>query len=196
MQLQVPKIPIGMKLNCIKELICLTQSVKNCIMESEHDQREVKMKTTTMTINLNTLSSFTNERYEVISNETLSDCFHKDLNVSGSLLSLSTFKNVTFFGCVFFGSKLQGCTFVNCKFVNCEFKFTQMEDCEFKACEFQGCEYVSSGIKESRFKSSAIDHKTAFVAAKEANLMENCYRPGLTDLESTLPQQEEVLQAA
>lgn len=136
------------------------------------------MKTTTVTLNLNTscsLDSFSSERYEIISNETLTDCFHRDLNVSGSLLSLSTFKNVTFFGCVFFGSKLQDCKFVNCKFIACEFKFTQMEECEFVACNFESNRFMSSTIKNSEFNSSELDEKTAFVAAKDGNHVVNCF---------------------
>lgn len=153
------------------------------------------MKTQTVTINLNTsgsLQSFNNERYEVISNETLTDCIHKDLNVSGSLLSLSTFKNVTFFGCVFFGSKLQDCKFINCKFVACEFKFTQLEECDFVACNFESNSYMSSSIRDSRFKSSEIDEKTAFIASKEDNLVLNCY----SSRSLHVSQAEEILEAA
>ncbi len=133
------------------------------------------MKTETLKIDLNELSSFTSERYEVISSETLSNCFHKDLNVSGSLLSLSTFENVTFFGCIFFGSRFAECTFKNCKFVGCEFKFLQMENCTFIACEFEANEWLSSSLRENEFLSTQLDYKTAVVAAQNVNKIKDCY---------------------
>ena len=133
------------------------------------------MKTETLIIDIQNLSSFTNERYEVISNETLSDCIHRDINVSGSLLSLSTFTNVTFIGCVFFGSKLEHCTFKNCKFIACEFKFTQIQSNIFTACEFSKNTWSSSSMDENEFRSTQIDSKTGAIATNNTNMIKDCF---------------------
>lgn len=130
----------------------------------------------TMTIN----AEVNNENYEVIENENLSDCNYDGLVVSGSLFSLTLFRNVTFDACVFFASKLENCEFRGCNFVNCEFQFSDISHCNFEGCTFDNCTWDNTPIKRCRFSSSFIDTKTAYFVGKgmstsEQNVMEYCF---------------------
>lgn len=134
------------------------------------------MQTLTGTLEFQTIVPFNNENYEVIANETLSNCKHEDLIVSGSLLSLSTFENVTFLGCVFYGSIFDNCIFKNCKFIDCKFEFVQIASCKFKGSHFSGCEWISSSLRHNDFLSTELCHKTSYFAFKNANSIEGCYQ--------------------
>ena len=128
----------------------------------------------TETINLSDYMA--TERYEVISNETLSDCIQKDLNISGSLLSQSHFKNVTFSNCAFFGSRIEKCTFIGVTFENCTFQFSHLQDCTFISCTFKNCRWTSTGINGSDMEGCLLDVKTMFYVSKYDNKLQGCFR--------------------
>ncbi|MBT7610021.1 MAG: hypothetical protein HN576_09710 [Bacteriovoracaceae bacterium] len=127
---------------------------------------------------MNTLTQFFNPllnnslqdaRYEVIENEDLSSCDFSLLTISGSLFSLTTFKNVTFESCVFFGSRLENCNFVNCTFKDCEFKFTTLEHCNFAHTTFNNCMWDLAPLKKNCFENCLFDSKTFYYAKKTNN---------------------------
>lgn len=127
---------------------------------------------------MNTLTKFFNpflnnslqdSRYEIIENEDLSSCDFNELTISGSLFSLTTFKNVTFESCVFFGSRLENCNFVNCTFKDCEFQFTTLEHCNFVHTTFTNCKWDVAPLKKNYFEACLLDAKTSFYANKENN---------------------------
>jgi uncharacterized protein YjbI with pentapeptide repeats len=127
---------------------------------------------------MNTLTKFFNPflnnsiedaRYEVIENEDLKSCNFNELTISGSLFSLTTFKNVTFESCVFFGSRLENCNFVNCTFKGCEFQFTTLEHCNFVNTTFTSCKWDVSPLKKNCFEECLFDSKTLYYAEKTNN---------------------------
>lgn len=127
---------------------------------------------------MNTLTKFfnpfwknpnTSSSYEVIENEVIKASDLKCLTISGSLFSLTTFKNVTFESCVFFGSRMENCTFEDCKFINCEFQFTTLEHCNFASVSFSNCKWDISPIRKNRFENCRFDDKTSYFATKACN---------------------------
>lgn len=132
--------------------------------------------TTTMfsnTVSQNKLES--SQAYEVIENELLKSCDLKDLTISGSLFSLTTFINVTFRSCVFFGSRFENCKFVNCRFEDCSFQFSTLTHSQFSATEFVGTHWESPSIRKCSFDYSSLDMKTEYFIAKNSNYLESCY---------------------
>lgn len=123
---------------------------------------------------LTTDTAVSSQNYEVIENETLSNCNLKDLTFSGSLFSLTLFKHVTFESCVFFATRLENCQFVGCKFVNCKFQFSNLLHSEFKATHFENCHWEVTPVYKSLFSHCFMDSKTTyFVSKDESNRMEN-----------------------
>lgn len=120
--------------------------------------------------------SSSSTRYEVIENEVLKSSDLKDLSISGSLFSLTLFKDVTFESCVFFGSKFENCEFVNCKFIDCSFQFTHISHCNFRASSFKNCIWETSTIRKSMLSLCDMDVKTAFFLTKEENKMDSCMK--------------------
>jgi uncharacterized protein YjbI with pentapeptide repeats len=127
---------------------------------------------------MNTLTKFFNPllnnslqdaRYEIIENEDLNSCDFNELTISGSLFSLTTFKNVTFESCVFFGSRLENCNFVNCCFKDCSFQFTTLEHCNFVHTIFTNCMWDIAPLKKNSFEACELDAKTLFYATKDNN---------------------------
>ncbi|MBL6989060.1 MAG: pentapeptide repeat-containing protein [Bacteriovoracaceae bacterium] len=109
------------------------------------------------------------EHYEVIENEKIVASDYKELSISGSLFSLTSFKDVTFRSCVFFASKMENCEFINCKFINCKFQFSSIDYCDFHFTEFENCIWNMSPINKSLFSRCNYDHKTKHFIAKESN---------------------------
>ncbi len=123
-------------------------------------------------------NSFADAKYEVIENEVLASCNFKELTISGSLFSLTTFKNVTFESCVFFASKLENCHFLNCKFLNCDFQFTSIEHCNLKATSFRNCKWDITPLRKNIFENCLLDDKTFYFTTKSNSLnkLVNCQR--------------------
>jgi hypothetical protein len=124
---------------------------------------------------MNTLTKFfnpfwknsdTSSSYEVIENEVVKASDLNGLTISGSLFSLTTFKNVTFESCVFFGSRMENCTLEDCKFINCEFQFTTLEHCNFASVSFSNCKWDVSPIRKNIFENCRFDDKTSYFAKK------------------------------
>lgn len=132
------------------------------------------MKTLTQFFNPFLNESHEDAKYEVIENTTVNTKDFNGLSISGSLFSLTTFKNVTFESCVFYGSKMENCKFVNCNFKNCEFKFTNISHCNFTGTTFVNCNWDFSPIKKSEFNFSHIDAVTMHYASKENNTFSSC----------------------
>jgi uncharacterized protein YjbI with pentapeptide repeats len=140
---------------------------------------------------MNTLTKFFNPletqgpkgaQYEIIENEIVKDCNLGNLNVSGSLFSLTTFENVTFESCVFFGSKMENCKFVNCRFINCSFQFSNIMHCNFGASTFVNTKWDYTPIKKSVFENCELDAKTYYFISRDENRVEN------TDLDTYMEQ--------
>ncbi|GAB4016144.1 MAG: hypothetical protein Fur0010_15740 [Bdellovibrio sp.] len=122
--------------------------------------------------------------YEVIENEHLEDQTFVDLGLSGSLLTYTTFKNVTFKSCVFFGSKIENCTFINCKFIDCEFNFSHMHYCDFRSSTFVNTKWDFSPLNKSSFSYCALDTYTAYFAEKDENVMTSCFSSELSEAQT------------
>jgi uncharacterized protein YjbI with pentapeptide repeats len=127
------------------------------------------METLTYVNSWSASNKITNENYEVIENEMLTDADFTGLTVSGALFSLTTFRNVTFRGSIFFASKIENCTFVNCNFIDCSFQFTSYAHCLFRGCSFEQSRWESSTIREGCLIECEIDYKTSFILSQERN---------------------------
>ena len=104
--------------------------------------------------------------YDVVENETIKGKDFGDLTLSGSLFSLTTFRDVTFESCVFFATRMENCTFINCRFENCSFQFSSIEHCQFCETEFQGSFWDVSPLKYNDFSSCLLDDRTTYFASK------------------------------
>ncbi len=104
--------------------------------------------------------------YDIVENDVIKSKDFSGLTLSGSLFSLSVFKNVTFSSCVFFGSRLENCTFIDCKFIDCSFQFSTLEHCTFEQTEFSGCTWDVTRFKRNLFRASFLDYKTSHFAGK------------------------------
>jgi uncharacterized protein YjbI with pentapeptide repeats len=113
-------------------------------------------------------------QYEIIENEIIESKDFKDLAVSGSLFSLTTFTNVTFESCVFYASKMENCTFINCTFVNCKFEFTQMQHCQFNRCKMEDTIWTASPMKKCTLSFCEYDHKFSYFFNEEENRTFEC----------------------
>ncbi len=140
---------------------------------NDHTGLEVTMSTLTEFLNPLHTESGKNSCYEIIENEALTDCNLSKLSISGSLFSLSVFKNVTFSSCDFFGSKMENCQFIGCNFQNCKFQFSSIEYSDFHSSTFENCIWDISPIKKSLFSRCAIDTKTLYFIAQGENKIFN-----------------------
>lgn len=132
------------------------------------------MKTLTQFFNPFLNETQEDAQYEIIENMTLDTKDFKGLSISGSLFSLTTFKNVTFESCVFYGSKIENCKFVNCKFISCDFKFSSISHSNFTGTQFENCNWDFTPIKKSEFNFSQLDAKTMYYASTEDNAISSC----------------------
>lgn len=105
--------------------------------------------------------------YEVIENSAIEGRKINGLTISGALLSLSSFEDVTFENCTFYASKLENCSFKQCEFINCSFEFTNITHCEFATSEFVNCTWQCSPVRSSKFSYCELDAKTQFFVNKE-----------------------------
>jgi len=101
------------------------------------------------------------EDYLVIENQNIGDRKFNDLVVSGALLSLSHFENVTFCSCVFFATCLENVSFANCTFIGCKFQFTTLTHCHFANSSLRNCVWEASNINKSNFYNCEMDFKTS-----------------------------------
>ncbi|EQC46836.1 pentapeptide repeat-containing protein [Bacteriovorax sp. Seq25_V] len=130
-------------------------------------------------------------QYEVIENEVIKARDLKELTVSGSLFSLTTFTGVTFESCVFFATRLENCIFIDCKFIDCKFEFSHIVNCNFNSVEFENCNWDFSTIKSNDFNHSKMCQKTNTLQLKGLNKLTNCLLPNLEmDWEEALYQEE------
>jgi uncharacterized protein YjbI with pentapeptide repeats len=140
-----------------------------------------------------TLSQFhqvpSTQQYHVIANESIQSRNYKGLTISGSLLSQTTFREVTFESCVFFGTYIEHCEFIGCTFIDCKFEFSKVYDCNFNACNMQNCTWENTPIKTTLFCYSFVDLETAVNSTYYNSLVENCYIPAPTEkeIEDTKP---------
>ncbi|WP_164848528.1 pentapeptide repeat-containing protein [Halobacteriovorax sp. HLS] len=132
------------------------------------------MKTLTQFFNPLMNEAQEDAQYEVIENMTLDTKEFKGLSISGSLFSLTTFKNVSFESCVFYGSKIENCKFINCKFINCDFQFSSVSHSNFTGTHFVNCNWDFSPIRKSEFNFSHLDAKTVYYASNEDNFLSSC----------------------
>lgn len=129
----------------------------------------------TITIDINLKELNLQELYEVIESETLSDCIHDALTISGSLILKTRFNNVSFRNCVFFGSRMDQCEFVGCNFDNCTFQFTHINKSYFKGTRFSNCNWQHSTTKQNKLSCCDLDIKTLYLTGKEANELDDCF---------------------
>lgn len=101
------------------------------------------------------------ETYGVIENQNIGDKEFNDLVVSGALISLTSFKNVTFRSCVFFATRLENVSFANCTFIDCKFQFSAIEHCHFASTSLENCSWEASPINKSYFYACGMDYKTS-----------------------------------
>lgn len=148
------------------------------------------MNTLTTFFNPNFQDGLRDSQYEVIENELLKSCDLKNLTVSGSLFSLTTFINVTFKSCVFFGTKIENCKFINCKFENCSFQFSTLTHSEFEACDFLETHWDTPSIRKCSFYYSKLDTKTEYFIAKNTNIVKFCSNPDLQSQEENTAMEE------
>ncbi|WP_372653443.1 pentapeptide repeat-containing protein [Halobacteriovorax sp.] len=127
------------------------------------------MKTLTQFFNPFLNESQMDAKYEVIENMIVNTKEFKGLSISGSLFSLTTFKNVTFESCVFYGSKIENCKFVNCNFIDCEFQFTSVSHCKFNGTSLENCKWDYSPIKRTEFNFSYLCAVTMHYSSLESN---------------------------
>lgn len=120
--------------------------------------------------------SATSQRYELIENETLTNCTYRDLTFSGSLLKSCHFENVTFIKCTFFGCKLQNVSFKNCSFLDCKFQFTQIENGQFCAHKFHSTQFESSPADQCSLFLCQLDIKSIHqFSQNDSNSMVQCF---------------------
>lgn len=113
-------------------------------------------------------------QYEIIENEIIESQNFKDLAVSGSLFSLTTFTNVTFESCVFYASKMENCTFINCTFIDCKFEFSQLQHCQFNRCKMEDTIWTASPMKKCTLAFCEYDHKFSYYFNPEENRAFEC----------------------
>ncbi len=101
------------------------------------------------------------ENYGVLENQNIGDKEFNDLVVSGALLSLTRFENVTFRSCVFFASRMENVSFANCTFIDCKFQFTKVDHCHFANTSLENCSWEASTTNKSSFYSCSMDYKTS-----------------------------------
>ena len=146
------------------------------ILDNSHKTFQADTHTNSIPYSLGKdLSHPDNHVYEVIENESLKSCDFDRLTLSGSLFSLTVFKNVTFRSCVFFGSKLENCRFVNCKFIDCSFQFTNLAHCNFHTTEFKNCHWDFSYTRKSQFHHCSLDKMSHCSISKDDNRFVNCF---------------------
>lgn len=117
------------------------------------------------------------KQYYVIANETISSLNFIGLTISGSLLSQTTFREVTFDSCAFYGTYIEHCEFIGCTFKNCTFEFSKVYDCNFNASTVINCSWVATPIKTTLFQNSFVGLETAVQATYHNSLVENCFIP-------------------
>jgi uncharacterized protein YjbI with pentapeptide repeats len=125
----------------------------------------------TLTAYINPLTSTIDytENYEVIENEAVIGNNYNDLIISGSLFSLTLFKNVTFRACVFFGTRIENCQFINCEFIDCKFQFSNISYSDFHHATFKNCIWESTPVRKSLFANSDLDFKSSYFIKKYDN---------------------------
>ncbi len=141
------------------------------------------MKTETQLISIIPTQEKASEIYEVISREVLTNCIKRKIIISGSLLTLTKFKNVTFVGCVVFGTKFSECEFSGCTFKDCKFQFSDIRNCNFVSTVFENCTWDNTYMEQSIFDSCRLDFKTLGKLSKGDNIISNCFGdvfPGLS----------------
>ncbi len=115
------------------------------------------------------------KQYHVIANEIISSLDFIGLTISGSLLSQTTFREVTFESCVFYGTYIEHCEFIGCSFKNCRFEYSKVYDCNFSATTIDNCSWEATPIRTTLLQSSFIDLETAVNATFYNSLVENCF---------------------
>lgn len=133
------------------------------------------MKTLTNLISPFFKNTLHTDTYEIVENEVLTAQNYKDLTVSGSLFSLTLFKNVTFDSCAFYATKFINCEFVGCKFANCTFQFSHISETDFHSCTFEDNLWTVSSISKSYLSSCFVDLKTSYHLMKEDNVARDCF---------------------
>ena len=116
-------------------------------------------------------------KYEVVENMTVKEHDLKDLTISGSLFSLTTFIAVNFESCVFFASKIENCRFINCTFNDCKFEFSHFSHCNFQSTNFENCSWEHSSFENNEFNHGKIDSSTHFVLKARLNILKNMLLP-------------------
>tara|TARA_R110002072_G_scaffold534_2_gene3488 strand:- start:24927 stop:25562 length:636 start_codon:yes stop_codon:yes gene_type:complete len=143
-----------------KQLLLKTGTVLGGYMNSLTKFLDLNFKNFTHTdshLEVKIIESLDHAEYEVIENETLKGCDFRDLTVSGSLFSLTTFDHVSFEDCVFYGSKIENCTFIGCTFKNCKFEFSTVSHCNFNNCNFELTRWSYSTFKRNKLSFCQID---------------------------------------
>ena len=131
------------------------------------------------------------KQYYVIANETIFSLDFIGLTISGSLLSQTTFREVTFESCVFYGTYIEHCEFIGCNFKNCSFEFSKVHDCNFNASTLENCTWENTPARSTLFQNSFIDLESAVNATYYNSLVENCYitAPSEDEEQAELPTQ-------
>ena len=117
----------------------------------------------------NTEQHVDSKNFEVIENESLTNCSLEGITVSGALFSLTLFKNVTFRSCVFFASRMENCQFIACTFENCTFEFSNISYCDFHSTSFENCMWSTSPTKKNLFSRCQLDPKAIYYLNKDNN---------------------------
>jgi len=119
-------------------------------------------------------------RYELIENETLTNCKYNGLVLSGSLLKNCDFEHAVFENCTFFGCKLQGINFKGCQFTSCKFLFTQIQENQFMACTFEDNFFDSSPADQCSLTYCQLDTKCLNqFSQNESNTFGQCFGQNL-----------------
>lgn len=95
--------------------------------------------------------------FEVIENETITDCNYENVTVSGSLFSFAIFSNVTFKNCTFYANKIENCIFEDCEFIDCKFEFSSFNHTNFLNCEFERTSFAMGHLQGGSFKGCAME---------------------------------------
>ncbi len=142
---------IGAIVLLLSEISLLTICIMYCILQLGNTQEQgVRVMKTLTDTTINPLSlRMTEESYEVIENESIVNSNFKSLTISGSLFSLTTFKNVTFDSCVFFATRMENCEFIKCNFINCQFQFSNITHCDLHFAKFDHCTWSFSTLKHN-----------------------------------------------